>query len=277
MPARSIPLTWKTTLTALRRAATVLALAAILLPAEARAQTTQAQSGPQNRFDRANRLLQDEDIYEALQAYRGLESEGHRSGALFLNMGIAYTRIDSLGMAKYYFMKSRTYPETRQMARQALDNLQNRFSRQSAVLPKLPWQQAVEWIQQNIGSSALMSGGLLLLNLGVVLIVVHWFRDRWKLLLRRGGLALVSAGLMLAVLSFYSSHVDRRYSPAVMIDEQANVMERPGNDAPIVSQAFEGYTLTVDHRRSAESEGWSYVRLSNGMYGWIPTGHIRTL
>ncbi|MDZ7772864.1 MAG: SH3 domain-containing protein [Balneolaceae bacterium] len=259
----------------LRRSALLLALAMML--ASAFPSLAAAQSGPQNRFDQANRLLQDESTFEALQAYRALESEGHRSGALYLNMGIASARIDSLGQAKFYFMKSRTYPETRQQAYRALENLENRFSRQSAVLPKLPWQRAVEWIQQNIGSSALMSGGLLLLNLGVVLIVVHWFRDRWKLLLRRGGIALVSAGLLLGLLSFYASHIDRRYSPAVMVDEQANVMEQPGSDAPIVSQAFEGYTLTVDHRRSAGQEGWSYVRLGNGMYGWIPTGHIRVL
>lgn len=237
----------------------------------------EAQSTPQSRFDQANSLLLDGKFREALSRYRELENGRHLSGALFLNMGIACSNLDSLGKAKYYFMKAKGYGETRDRAQRALQYVESRFSRQSAVLPKLPWQRAVEWLQVNIGARALLGGGLLLLNLGAVLFVIHWFRPRWRGLLRGGGITLATAGLLLVVLSFYARHIDRRYSPAVMVRQEANVREQPEAEAPVVSQAYEGYTFTVDHRRSGERPGWHYIRMSNGLYGWIPSEHLMVL
>lgn len=239
--------------------------------------SAEAQSTPQSRFDEANSLLLDGEYREALRRYRVLENGRHVSGALYLNMGIACSNLDSLGKAKYYFMKAKGYGETRDRARSALQYVESRFSRQSAVLPKLPWQRAVEWLQENIGARTLLGGGLLLLNLGALLFVIHWFRPRWRRLLRGGGITLLTAGLLLIALSFYARHIDRRYSPAVMVRQEANVREQPGAEAPVVSQAYEGYTFTVDHRKSDELPGWYYIRMSNGLYGWIPSEHLMVL
>lgn len=248
------------------------AILAFLLPPAA-----QAQSSPQVRFDNANQHLTEGEYYAALEKYRELESDNHLSGALFLNMGIAYARVDSLGKAKYYFMKSRGYGETRQRAREGLEFVENRFSRQSAVLPKLPWQRAIEWIQEYIGARTLLGGGLLLLNLGVILIVIRWFRSRWQKVLKHGGYSLLAAGLLIIAVSFYARHLDQRYSRAVMVTREADVREEPGENAPNVSRAFEGYTFTVDHRRSDDRGGWYYVRMSNGLYGWIPAENLMVL
>lgn len=247
------------------------ALALLLSPA------AQAQNTPQARFDNANQYLTEGEYYAALEEYRELESDHHLSGALFLNMGIAYTRVDSLGKAKYHFMKARGYGETRERAREALEFVEDRFSRQSAVLPKLPWQRAIEWVQEYIGARTLLGGGLLLLNLGVILIVIRWFRSRWQTVLKHGGFSLLAAGLLIIAVSFYARHLDQRYSRAVMVTREADVREEPGEDAPNVSRAFEGYTFTVDHRRSNNRGEWYYVRMSNGLYGWIPAEHLKVL
>ena len=238
----------------------------------------QGDTSVQLIFDRANDQFEEGNFGEALSTYRSLEQKGQVSGALFLNMGISYVQIDSLGMAKYYFMKASQFEETQAEARKALEYVETRFSRQSAVLPKLPWEEAINWLRVNMGASSLTGISLLLLNIGVIGIVFTWFvSSRFNPMIKKTGLGIAGAGLLLLFISFYVQYVDQRYSEAVMVHDRSNVLERPSEDAPIVNQAYEGYSFTVDHYQSDDHSGWSYVRMSNGLYGWIATDHIRII
>lgn len=236
-----------------------------------------AQGSPQARFDEANSALEADNYSQALSIYKELEQRNNISGALFLNMGITYMRLDSLGYAKYYFMKARQFDETEDRAEQAIEFVDAQFSRQSAVLPKLPWDLAVDWLQKNIGASTILGFAIILLNAGVITFVAKWFWNDFEKILHYTGLSVSSLALLLIVVSFYTQYVDERYSRAVMVTQKAPVMEQPGGDASLVSQAYEGYTFTVDHYRSREHPDWNYVRMSNGQYGWIPRDEIRIL
>lgn len=236
-----------------------------------------SQDSTQLRFDRANDALEEGEIQQALAGYRILEDENQVSGALFLNMGISYVQLDSLGKAKYYFLKSSRFEETEEKAQQGLEYVEQRFSRQSAVLPKLPWDKAVDWLKLNVGASTLLAIGIILLNIGVLAYVSTWFGVPFKQPVQQSGLFSAAFGLLILLLSFYVQYVDNRYGDAVMIHRQANVVEQPKDDAAIVSQAYEGYTFTVDRYQSEQHQGWSYVRMSNGLYGWISEEEIMIL
>lgn len=236
-----------------------------------------AQGSPQALFDEANEALGNNNYSEAISFYKDLEERNTVSGALFLNMGIAYLQLDSLGYAKYYFMKARDFEETEAQADEALKFVESRFSRQSAVLPKLPWDVAVEWLQDHLGATTLLGIAVLLLNTGVIVFVAKWFFAGFNRIFHFSGLILTGLALLLILASFYTSYVSDRYSAAVLITEKAPVAEQPRNDAPLISQAYEGYTFTVDHFRSSEYPEWNYVRMSNGLYGWIPESDIRVL
>ncbi|NGP87438.1 SH3 domain-containing protein [Fodinibius halophilus] len=236
-----------------------------------------AQQSPQAIFDRANNELNDGNYSKALSLYKTLEAQNDYSGALFLNMGIAYQRIDSLGMSKYYLFKASRFEETEEKAIKSLEFLESQFSHQSAVLPKFPWDVATDWLRHNIGASTILLIGIIFLNLGILAFVSHWFFDWYPNYLRLSGLSTLILSLLLITCSFYTDYVSNRYSKAVMVTDKVPVVEQPDNNAPLVSQAFEGYTFTVDHYRSQSTEGWSYVRMSNGLYGWIPNSEIRIL
>ncbi|NGP75235.1 SH3 domain-containing protein [Balneolaceae bacterium YR4-1] len=236
-----------------------------------------AQENPQLIFDRGNDALVAGDYRQAVNAYSQIENQDIVSGALFLNMGISYVQMDSLGKAKYYFIKASRFEETEEEANRGLDYVEQRFSRQSAVLPKLPWDKAVDWLKLNLGASNLLGIGIILLNIGVLAFVSTWFWVPYEKITRRSGLGASAAGLLIVFLSFYVQYVSQRYSDAVMVHRQTNVVEEPQEDAPVISQAYEGYTFTVDEFRSDEQEGWSYVRMSNGLYGWIPNNEIKVL
>lgn len=232
---------------------------------------------PQALFDNANEKLESGDYREALSLYKNLEAQNTVSGALYLNMGISYQRVDSLGRAKYYFMKASEFEETGEKAQKALEFVESQFSRQSAVLPKLPWDVATEWLQHNIGAENLLFAGVILLNAGVFIFVGHWFLSWYPRYLRLSGLIVIGLSVVVLVSSFYTHYVSERYSRAVMVTQKVPVLEKPQEQASLVSQAFEGYTFTVDHYRSSAEPGWTYVRMSNGLYGWIPNNEILIL
>lgn len=236
-----------------------------------------SQSGGQLIFDRANDALEAGDYQQALQHYRSLENDDQISGALYLNMGISYVQIDSLGKAKYYFLKASRFDETEDQAGEGLEYVEQRFSRQSAVLPKLPWDKAVDWLKINVGDVTLLGIAVILLNLGVIAYVTTWFWPVFEKPMQLSGLTSAAIGFLILLLSFYVQYVDNRYSEAVMVHRQSNVLERPEEEATVVSQAYEGYSFTVDEYQSREYPGWSYVRMSNGLYGWIPENQIMVL
>ncbi len=236
-----------------------------------------AQPSPQAIFDQGNVHLQEGEIRQAIENYRKLIDNQTVSGALYLNLGISYIEMDSLGMAKYYFLKASRFDETEEAAQKALQYVDERFSRQSAILPKLPWDKAVDWLKLNIGAGVLLGIGVILLNGGVIAYVIPWFIDWQQKVLRIGGLSTSILGALIILGSFYVRYVENRYDMAVMVHEQANVLEKPEQNAPIISKAYEGYTFTVDAVRSREKPGWNYVRMSNGLFGWIPDNEIRIL
>ncbi|MEX0769970.1 MAG: SH3 domain-containing protein [Balneolaceae bacterium] len=230
----------------------------------------------QSEFDRANELFEEQQIEEALSLYRSIEEDQQLSGKLFYNMGLSAIHLDSLGLAKYYFMRATQYPEMRHEALDAVNYVNNRFNRRSAVLPKLPWERFFEWLGAVFGPVWMMAMGLVLINLGIAGILTSWFTHPTSSLFRKAGNSLACLGLLLMCTSIYLQYLENRYDTGVMIRNDTVVHEQPDAGSSAISTAYEGYTLTVDNNRSEPEENWAYIRLENGMYGWIERKAIKT-
>jgi len=223
----------------------------------------------QARFDMANDLLDDQQYRDALKLYHEIDEMGYESGALWLNMGYSYSRLDSLGKAKFYLLRSAQYPETESLANEYLVYVNEQFSRRSAVLPQLPWIRFFYSLEEQIGVRGLFFTALFFLNIAAALIIASWFFRNRALLLKRSGLGtLIIAGVVFGA-ALYANHLNERYGTGVMVDRQGQVFEQADPESAPVSTAYEGYQLQVDYYRSDEADGWYYVRLQNGQYGWI--------
>lgn len=235
-----------------------------------------AQSS-QAAFDEANVYMEKGEITNAMNVYRSIEASGEVSGALFLNMGISSVQLDSMGLAKYYFLKAANFEETEERAIKALEFVNNQFSRQSATLPKLPWDRAVDWINNSPGAFGLFLVGFIILLLGLCLLFVGWFDvgsiqfPRWLIV------TLGTAGAILIIGSFYADYVDRRYDEGILVTNSSRVLQSPSDDGTLISIAYEGYAITVDRWKSREANEWLYVRLGNGQYGWMYREGVITL
>ncbi|WP_103666034.1 hypothetical protein [Gracilimonas amylolytica] len=231
----------------------------------------------QGSFDQANTLLENGSPMEAMSAYRNVESSGSVSGALYLNMGITAMQLDSLGLSKFYFLKAKEYSTTQQQATEALEYVNSQFSRQSAILPKLPWDRAIDWINNQLSAFGLFLIGFLLTLSGLSLLYLGWLDKVPLSKTFSTQLTLIIIGSSLALLAFYADYVNQRYDEAVLISSSQRVLESPDENSALVSIAYEGYDLTVDQWESEQAEEWVYVRLGNGQYGWTKPAGIKTL
>src|SRR5690554_5922281 len=132
----------------------------------------------QTEFDAANELLNENRYTDALDLYKEIENDGHESGALWLNMGISYSQLDSLGMSKYYLLRALESPETTERAEQALQYVNSQFAYQSAVLPQLPWIRFMESLSKSPGITNLAFISFFFLYAGTAILIFSWFRKK---------------------------------------------------------------------------------------------------
>lgn len=223
----------------------------------------------QSRFDEATQLLNQQEYREAINTYKSIVEDGYESGALWLNMGIAYAQLDSLGMAKFYLIRAERHKETVDFAQEALQYVEERLSRRSAVLPPLPWNRFFGFIQLQVGITSVYLSGFFILYVGFALIILSWFRQRLQKPLRTSGISMIGFSVLLFAIAFYVQYLDNRYATGILTDRESVVYLNPNPQSQRVSTAYEGYKMRVDLRKSTEETEWYYVRLENGMFGWV--------
>lgn len=219
-------------------------------------------------FEQANLLLAQGRAQQALDLYRGIQTEGMHSGALAFNMGVALQQLDSLGSAKALLLLAERLPETRTQAKEALRQLEGSLPAQIAKVPRHPWQSVydaliLEW---GVGKTLFLFGlSLYGLSIGGILILMRRFvRPARYIALLSGGFAFI-LGL---VLWTYVSH-SRNYREGVIRVSITALYEHP-DSGPIENRvAYEGFLVREDRALSEPHAGWSYISLENGSRGWV--------
>jgi hypothetical protein len=224
----------------------------------------------QQRFAQANALLGESRYSEALTEYRTIIAEsGEHNGPIYLNMGIAATRLDSLGLAKVYFIKAGEFRETERAAREGREFVTDQLGRRGAQLPELTWMAFHNHVYFGTNYAMWLALGILLLNIGVFLFIVAWLRERFKPVNRKAGIALGAAGLLIVMVSVGLSLQSGGYQQGIQIVREASVYQSPDAEAEVVQTAFEGYRFIVNIPESRAYDGWVRVRMVNGAQGWV--------
>lgn len=232
---------------------------------------------PQLQFDEASRSLNGNEFQDALTIYKDLESKQWESGELFLNMAYIYTQFDSLGLAKYYYLKAWEFSTVKSQAEEGLSFVESKMRYSTPTLPKLPWERALEALGKNPGFLVLAVSGAFLFNLFALIIAINWIWRRSNPISIGVSSAWAILGLFLIGTAFLTRSQELHYDQAVQVSPESKVFEEPNLDASLISNSYEGYVFTIDWRKSKSEEGWFYVRMSNGMYGWIQTESLRIL
>jgi hypothetical protein len=238
---------------------------------------TDGSPGAQQLFNQANELLTQFRYSEALALYREIIDGGESSGPLFLNMAIAANNLDSLGLASLYFRKAMRFAETDAAAIEGLAFVQGELARRGARLPELGWLQFTSKLYFDVNYRLWLIAGIILLNIGAVLFIVFWLRERYLKSGRGLGTAVMAAGLILIAGSLTLSAVSDNFDRAVQTARETQIHQLPDPSSEIIQTGFEGFLYIVSRKESLTESGWLRVRLTNGSQGWVQKDAVERL
>lgn len=224
-------------------------------------------------FDEGVRQYEAQQFAAALESFQAAESSGLESAALFYNLGNTYFRLNQLGRAILYYERARRLepnnPLILHSLRVARERTVDRFSR----VPDPVWTTAWNGLVGVMKPDGLFATGLLLFLFGIGLAAQRiWSGDQddW---IRRGMILGVGAGTVLLAAGLYASKQMISRHHAVVLDTSTQVHTAPEEGASTVVMVHEGLLLeSLD-----VTDEWVYVRLPNGVTGWVESGSIEAL
>lgn len=214
-------------------------------------------------FDDGNIRYRQGDFRGALTSYDHAVAEGFVSGALFLNMGNAYYRLDETGQAvRYYEKAAEIMPRSAELDHNLVivrEQVIDQFSR----LPDPFWKEWWQSVIRFFGPSALMAIGMIFYAAATVALAfrIRGGQTPW----RRRLLALSTAlALVFLVAGFTASVEDQSANRAVVLIDEVALLEGP-EGARSGLDIHEGLVVDVLVIRNE----WMEVRLPNGATGWV--------
>lgn len=268
-------------------------------PASLQNSTTEPPE-PGEAFHRALYHMSEDNHAQALAYFEHIEQQNHLSGPLYYNMGLAHLALEATGHAAAAFHHATRFRETREQAQLGLAYIEHRLEQNGTWIPYLPRHAFADRLLFNVCYFCWGIGALVLLNAGALLLAFAWLTGR-NTLLCQAGAVLAPAGLGLLLLVGALSLLSRGYTRAVIVHEQVGLLAEPGSALPqsarllsqtdtgadngtnqsalettfrapegLIDLAYEAYTVTLYQRTSRRHPGWVYVRLRNGLGGWVP-------
>ena len=231
-------------------------------PSSALAQPVEARQ----QFDAGNQAFAAGDYRGAVAAYEQVLDAGYTSGALYLNLGNAYFRLDEIGQAIRYYEKARRFIPDDPRLRHNLTIARARTTDSFSQIPPPFWRPWWNRLLIHIGALPFFIAAVLLLTVGAGVIAYRIRTGRRTPWLRRTrALAFLLGGLLL-VVAFAASLSNRLDQRAVVIEPVATLREEPQPNAVEALTLHEGTVFDVLDRQ----EGWVEARLPNGVTGWLP-------
>jgi tetratricopeptide (TPR) repeat protein len=207
-----------------------------------------------------------EGEYEAaLDSFLTAEGTGYRSGALLYNIGNTYFRLNQLGMAVVYYERARMLIPSDELLNHSARIAQRRTKNRFSTIPRPFWGKWWDAAVARIGPVWMYFVGLCFyLTAAVFLGVRIWSgsRNDW---LRRGVALCLLAGLPFLGAAFVASHSQATHRLAVVVDLEADLRDRPSDDADMATRVYEGLVVDLLERQ----EGWIRVGLPDGTTGWL--------
>lgn len=216
-----------------------------------------------HRFEDGNEAYRQGQYEHAADAYEGILDAGYASGALYHNLGNAYTRLDRVGPAIRAYEKARRLQPDDPRLRHNLSHLR----RQERLPLAGPPPRGLAALIAGWSPLLLFAVGWLIVSAGLVGAVLRSRRDRprvWRHPVVWGPLA---AGLLLVAVAFGTSYVQAQDERAVVLTEQVPLRPDPDEAAAPDTTLGEGTMLDVQARRAR----WAQVRLVDQKTGWVPT------
>lgn len=230
---------------------------------------------PQEAFQRAETLYQEQHYDEAIAAYEAMRAQDVEDGVLYYNLGNAYFKAGHLGRAILSYERALALMPGDEDARANLEFANELIADavQPAPLPLVVsfFVDLYRRLQPN-AFARLLSLSFLIGGVATSLCITD-LGER----VRRVALVVVFGSTLLALVSgvALASKVSAAATDvqAIVVSENAYVRSGPGTGNPQLAEIHEGLKVKVIGAR----EDWLQVTLPNGLSGWLRESEVERI
>jgi tetratricopeptide (TPR) repeat protein len=228
--------------------------------------TMQAQT-PQQVFDQANKLYEQNKFAEARDAYESILRNGYSSGELYYNLGNACYKLGNIAKAILNYERALKEMPNDDDLRHNLQLANLMVTDKIEPTPRLfiwdYWDRLMEWF--SLREITWITYALFVLSIGFLIAII--FSPSYRI--RRGAaLACAASALLLipALVMFLAKVSDLRSEDAAIVT--ADITTIKNSPDPKSSDAFvlhNGVKVQITDRLS----DWTKIRLADGKVGWM--------
>lgn len=232
------------------------------------------QLSPQQQFEKANQLYQQNKYSEAAAAYQQLIDQGYSLQDLYFNAGNAYYKSNHTGPAVYNYEKVLRMNPDHEAAAHNLTLVNQRVQGFTDELPLLFFQKWWQQWQYLHNPNGWAIGSILLLWALVGGILAYLLTDRFATRLFRVGIGVIGVlTVAYCFMSVYTYSVANSHDSGIIMS--SGIKAKPGPD-PGGKDLFElNEGMKVDVLDATED--YCKVQLADGKTGWIGCNEIKRL
>lgn len=229
---------------------------------------------PQQQFEKANQLYQQNKYSEAAAAYQQLIDQGYSLTGLYFNAGNAYYKSNRTGLAVYNYEKALRIDPGHEAAAHNLALANQRVQGFTDELPLLFFQKW--WLQwEHLHSpNGWTIGSIVLFWLLVAGILLYLLSDRFAMRPLRVGLGIIGVlAVFYCFMSVYTWRVASNHDAGIVMTSGIKAKPGPDNGGKDLFELNEGMKVEV----LDATEDYCKVQLADGKTGWISCNQVMRL
>ena len=226
-------------------------------------------------FEKGNKLYNQGDYLEAIEAYKQILDTKNHSAELYFNLGNAYYKLNGVAPSIYYYEKAlQLDPNDKDI----LNNLA--FAKNMTIdaidtVPEAWTTKIIKKIANYMTFDGWAKSAVFFVICFVVLFIVYDFAyaSSKKRLAFIGSMVSLFLIVVTLALAFHKFGLDKNDRPAIVFAQESKVKTEPNSRSEESFLLHEGTKVQI---LDAVND-WKKIRLTDGKTGWISNEDIKAL
>jgi tetratricopeptide (TPR) repeat protein len=223
----------------------------------------------------ANALYEAGKYREAEKLYTAVIDESYESAALYFNLANCYYRLNTVGLAVYYYEKAKLLDPFDEDIVYNTELAELRVKNKPSVLPELT---LVIFLKNSVRilSPSIWAAISIVLFLAV-LIFVYFYLQSETSRQKKIRFLFSSVFLFFSLISFlfsqYHMNLLKSDDRGIVITDNLEAKSAPDENSTTVFRVYEGFKI----KKESELNDWVEIQLTDGQKAWIQKEHIKFL
>jgi len=223
---------------------------------------------PEVLFENANQAYVSGDYQNAVDLYQKILLQGIESGEVYFNLGNAYYKQNTVGLAILYYEKSRKYLEGDPALEQNLKLARLRIIDEIDEIPKLFIEEWWYAITHLLPMNILLWITLILFSVFIIFVIMQLLLKRH--VLRKFVWISLSVFIFVLILTISQIYEFETSLFGIILEEKVSVVSEPDLDGTEVFILHEGTKVRINR----ELGDWIEVTIPDGKTGWMKSSDL---